>query len=121
VPDRAVALTHHLVAALIDALAGAGTEASKLEAASDLQTFAGSSVISARVADLCRKVGEVPGADLDRLLAALAPDPDTIDRALGERLNRVRALVEGQRVLCWREALNELDAEGAYTGRLRRG
>jgi putative transposase len=40
------------------------------------------------------------------------------DKRARERLAR---LVEGQRVLCWREALNELDAEGAYTGRLRRG
>jgi hypothetical protein len=66
-----------------------------LEAARDLQTLAGSSVISASVADLCRQVGELPGADSDRLLAALAPEPDTADRALGELVTRVRELVTG--------------------------
>jgi putative transposase len=39
----------------------------------------------------------------------------------GKRSDQPARMVEGQRVLCWREALNELDAEGAYTGRLRRG
>jgi hypothetical protein len=91
----AAALTHHLAAALIDALAGAGTEASEHEAARDLQTLAGSSVISASVTDLCRQAGEIPGADLDRLLATLAPDPDTADRALGELVTRVRELATG--------------------------
>jgi tetratricopeptide (TPR) repeat protein len=93
--QAAAALTHHLTAALIDALAGAGVEEATLEAASDLQTLGASSVISASVADLCRQVDEIPGADLDRLLAALAPDPDTADRALGELLTRVRELVTG--------------------------
>jgi putative transposase len=39
----------------------------------------------------------------------------------GKRPDQPARLVEGMRVLCWREALNELDAEGAYAGRLRRG
>jgi hypothetical protein len=39
----------------------------------------------------------------------------------GKRSDQPARLVEGQRVLCWREALNELDAEGVYAGRLRRG
>jgi putative transposase len=39
----------------------------------------------------------------------------------GKRSDQPARMVEGQRVLCWREALNELDAEGAYAGRLRRG
>src|ERR1700722_13327697 len=36
----------------------------------------------------------------------------------GKRSDQPARMVEGQRVLCWREALNELDAEGAYAGRL---
>jgi putative transposase len=39
----------------------------------------------------------------------------------GKRSDQPARLVEGMRVLCWREALNELDAEGAYAGRLKHG
>jgi putative transposase len=39
----------------------------------------------------------------------------------GKRSDQPARMVEGMRVQCWREALNELDAEGAYAGRLRRG
>jgi transposase-like protein len=38
-------------------------------------------------------------------------------QATGKRSDQPARLVEGQRVLCWREALNELDT--AYPGRLR--
>jgi putative transposase len=38
----------------------------------------------------------------------------------GKRSDQPAKLVEGQRVQCWREALNELDAEGAHAGRPRR-
>jgi putative transposase len=38
-------------------------------------------------------------------------------QATGKRADQPARLVEGQRVLCWREALNELDT--AYPGRLR--
>jgi putative transposase len=38
-------------------------------------------------------------------------------QATGKRAGQPARLVEGQRVLCWREALNELDT--AYPGRLR--
>ena len=38
-------------------------------------------------------------------------------QATGKRADQPARLVEGQRVLCWREALTELD--GAYPGRLR--
>lgn len=37
----------------------------------------------------------------------------------GKRCDRPALLVGGQRVLCRREALNELDAEDAYAVRLR--
>jgi transposase-like protein len=39
----------------------------------------------------------------------------------GKRSDQPARMVEGQRVLCWREALSELDSEGVYAGRLRRG
>jgi hypothetical protein len=38
-------------------------------------------------------------------------------QATGKRSDQPARLVEGQRVLCWREALSELDT--AYPGRLR--
>jgi hypothetical protein len=36
-------------------------------------------------------VGEIPGADLDRLLAALAPDPSAAEQALGELIAQAQA------------------------------
>jgi putative transposase len=42
-------------------------------------------------------------------------------QATGKRSDQPARLVEGQRVQCWREALNELDSEDVYAGRLRRG
>jgi hypothetical protein len=51
-------------------------------------------------------------------LAKTAPDTATARRAqTGKRSDQPARLVEGQRVMGWREALNELDT--AYPGRLR--
>lgn len=50
-----------------------------------------------------------------------ARERETRRAQTGKRSDQPARIVEGQRVQCWREALNELDAEGAYAGRLRRG
>jgi tetratricopeptide (TPR) repeat protein len=88
----AVALTHHLAAALIGALAGAGgTDRSLSEAAIDLRALGAGTQVPSDVAELCNLVAEVPGADLYRLLTSLAAGPD-IQYALSQLIARVRAL-----------------------------
>lgn len=87
----ASALACHLGAALIRALAGAdGTERSAGAAANDLRAFGADAVVPADVTGLCRQVGDIPGADLDRLLATLAPDPDALEQLFQELVATVR-------------------------------
>jgi hypothetical protein len=97
----AQALACHLAAALIRFLIGAptgaqGAEGSVRAAATDLRALssegAGADDLpSADVPALCRQIGEIPGADLERLLTALAPDPATIDQALRDLTAQARA------------------------------
>jgi hypothetical protein len=47
--------------------------------------------IPASVAELCRRVAEEPGADLDQLLTWLSPDRQPIQQRLEELITRVRA------------------------------
>jgi tetratricopeptide (TPR) repeat protein len=87
-PGRALA--HHLAAALLWALTGAeGTNESMPAAADDLKAD-GDASVPADVADLCRRVADVPGVDLDRLLAGLCPDPQEVQRTLGELKDALR-------------------------------
>ena len=60
-------------------------------AADDLKAD-GDAPVPADVADLCRRVAAVPGVDLGRLLAGLAPDPQAVQRTLDELIGRVRSL-----------------------------
>ena len=86
------ALAHHLAAALLGAVTGAeGAEESVPAAADDLKAD-GDVTVPADVADLCRRVAAVPGVDLGRLLAGLAPDPQAVQRTLEELIGRVRSL-----------------------------
>jgi hypothetical protein len=81
----APALACHLASALICALTGAeGTEASVRAAMADLRAFGAEATMPADVPGLCRQVGDIPGADLDRLLAALVSDPDALEESFQE-------------------------------------
>ena len=85
------ALACHLAAALIYALSGAkGIERSVGAAATDLREFGADATAPSDVSGLCRQLGEIPGADLDRLLAALAPAQDTLERRFQELVAAVR-------------------------------
>jgi CHAT domain len=89
--QAAPALACHLAAALIRALTGAeGTEGSARAAVTDLREFGADATMPADVPGLCRQVGDIPGAELDRLLAALTPDPDTLEQAFQELVAAVR-------------------------------
>jgi hypothetical protein len=85
-------LAHHLAAALIRTVTGAeGVNEPLLAAADDLKAD-GDVPVPADVADLCRRVADVPGADLGRLLAGLGPDPQVVQRTLEELIGRARGL-----------------------------
>jgi hypothetical protein len=82
----------HLAAALIRALTGAeGAGRSVLAAAEDLREFGAAVTPPADVAALCVQIGEIPGADLHRLLAALAPDPAATEQALRQLITGAQA------------------------------
>jgi tetratricopeptide (TPR) repeat protein len=91
--DPRDALAHHLAAALIYAVTGGQyLEQSVHAAAADLQRFSDASEVPGDVAELCRRVGEVHGAQLGKLLDRLAPDPEAQQRRLGELITQVGAL-----------------------------
>jgi CHAT domain len=86
------ALAHHLAAALLRAVTGAeDAEGSVPAAADDLKT-GGDVTVPAGVADLCRRVAAVPGADLGQLLAKLAPHPQAVQRTFEELIGHVHGL-----------------------------
>jgi hypothetical protein len=90
------ALAHHLAAALLGALTGTeGAEASVSAAADDLKAD-GDVMTPTDVVDLCRRVAAVPGVDLGRLIAGLAPDPQATQRTLEELIGRVHRSVPPQ-------------------------
>jgi hypothetical protein len=85
-PDTALA--HHLAAALLHAITGAeGPDEAVISAADDLKA-ADDAAMPADVTDLCRRVGAVPGVDLGRFLAELAPDPQAVQGTLEELIGR---------------------------------
>lgn len=87
------AFAHHLASALIRALAGVGgVDGSIRAAASDLRALGDDVVLPANITDLCGQVAGIPGVDLENLLTALAPDPDTAQQTLQELVARVRGL-----------------------------
>ena len=88
----APALACHLAAALIGALTGAdrGGGDSARAAVTDLRELGADADMPADVPGLCRQVGDIPGADLDRLLAALTPDPDALEQRFQELVAAVR-------------------------------
>ena len=86
-------MAHHLAAALICAVTGGQyLERSVHAAAEDFQRFSDAAVIPSDVAELCHRVGEVPGVRLDELLTRLAPDQGALQRTLEELITQARAL-----------------------------
>jgi hypothetical protein len=80
-------------ASLIYAVTGGQyLEQSVRAAAADLQRFPDAAEVPRDVAELCRRVGEVPGARLGKLLARLAPDPEARQRRLRELITQIGAL-----------------------------
>ena len=87
------ALACHLTAALISALTGSDrADGSARAAAGDLRQAGAGRGLPEDVAALCAQVAGIPGADLGRLIAALAPEPDTAERVFGELLVHVQDL-----------------------------
>jgi tetratricopeptide (TPR) repeat protein len=92
----AAALTCHLAAALIGALTGAeGADDSVNSAAIDLREAGDDAAPPADAADLCRRLADIPGTDLTRLLKKLkkdSTDTDATDQDLRTLIARARAL-----------------------------
>jgi hypothetical protein len=88
----APALASHLAAALIRALTGANDGGLSTDAAvADLGEFGPAATPPADITALCRQAGDIPGADLGQLLAALAPDPDIAEQALRQLVDQAQA------------------------------
>jgi Tfp pilus assembly protein PilF len=113
----ASALSSHLAAALIHALTGAdGSGDSIREAARDLRVSGTAADPPTDIADLCRKIGDIPGTDPVTLIQQLSPDPETAERMLRDLITQARELAEKAAM-----AANDLgvllieqgDAEGA--------
>jgi len=93
----AQALACHLASALICVITGADDGGQSARAtADDLSASAPSVSLPADVTGLCRQAGEVPGADLGRLLAALAPEPGTAEQALRQLIEQIQVLIHPQ-------------------------
>ena len=86
------ALAHHLAAALLRAVTGAGGAEESVSSAADDLKAGGDVSVPADVADLCRRVAAMPGVDLGRLLAGVGPDPQVVQRTLDELIGRARGL-----------------------------
>lgn len=88
----AAALLHHLAAALLRSLTGArAADVLASVAAAGLDLGISQATIPADVAELGRQVAAVPGVNLDRLLAGLAPDRPTVEQALTRLAARARS------------------------------
>jgi tetratricopeptide (TPR) repeat protein len=87
--DAGGAVTHHLAAALIYAVTGGQYQRQSVqEAASDLRRLSDTSEVPNDVTELCRRVGEVPGARLGELLTRFAPNPETLQQTLRELITQ---------------------------------
>jgi len=88
----AAALAHHMAAALIRAITGGyGLEDSVRAAADDMRELGDDSAVPAQMAQLCREIAEVPGADLGKLIGALST-AEAAGQALQELIAQIREL-----------------------------
>jgi tetratricopeptide (TPR) repeat protein len=93
----AAVLASHLASALIRALIGIGSgpasaASSIRNAANDLREVGADAELPANVADLCRRIGDIPGTDPAALIAKLSPDPQTAERTLQDLINQAQKL-----------------------------
>jgi tetratricopeptide (TPR) repeat protein len=87
------AVASHLAAALIGYLTGAGdVHGSAPFAATGLRELGGNAVLPTSVADLDRKIGDIPGTDLPRLIVKLSPDPEDAKQALHDLIAQAMEL-----------------------------
>jgi hypothetical protein len=85
-------LACHLASALICAVTGADDGGQSVGAAADdLREFGAAATQPADVAALCGQIGEIPGADLHRLLTALAPDPAATEQGLRQLITEAQS------------------------------
>jgi hypothetical protein len=93
----AAVLASHLASALIRALIGIGSGPASAansirNAADDLRELGADAELPANVADLCRRIGDIPGTDPAALIAKLSPDPQTAERTLQDLINQAQKL-----------------------------
>jgi hypothetical protein len=87
------ALACHLIAALIRTIAGADDVNRMVRSAADELIGLGTNAeIPTDVADLCRKIGAIPGTHPAALIAGLSPDWETAERTLQELVAKAREL-----------------------------
>jgi tetratricopeptide (TPR) repeat protein len=87
------ALACHLASSVIYTLAGVDRANQATRAAADDLCAAGTDIgLPADLTGLCEQVAGIPGADLNKLIATLAPEPGTVQQVLGELLALVRNL-----------------------------
>lgn len=87
------ALACHLCAALLKILTGAGnTERSVRAASVEFCVFGDAAVPPASIADLSRKIGDIPGTNPVALISQLTPDSQTAEQTLQDLVARAREL-----------------------------
>jgi hypothetical protein len=89
--DASGAVAHHLAGALLGVLTGGRTVDAVGAVANDLRVFGAAAGPPEAPAELCARVGEVPGVSLDRLLERVAADPDRVRETLAGLVARARA------------------------------
>jgi tetratricopeptide (TPR) repeat protein len=95
VRQPASALACHLAAALVLTLTGAANSDVAVSGAAIVFQGFGEAFLPQDVNGLCRQVGDLPGADLPRLIAKLSPDPETAERALAKIIAQAAAHANG--------------------------
>ena len=92
VGNPSAGLGHHMASALIMAVAGSKIPIDPIGGAvADLRLLEDDAEMPDDLDQLCRRVGQVPGVDLARLLAVLAADLQIAESALQELIARIRA------------------------------
>jgi tetratricopeptide (TPR) repeat protein len=94
--QHAPALANHLIAAVIRTLADVGgtddeSAAGSLRAAASALRAPGMTMMRpVNIADLCRRVSDIPGTNPAALIAKLSPDPETAERTLQDLIAQAR-------------------------------
>jgi len=87
------AFVSHLTSAFVCTLIGNDDVAESVEAAAtDLRGFGADDVRPANVADLCRRIGDIPATNLPGLIEQFCPDPETAEQALRDLIAQTQEL-----------------------------